>query len=295
VLALLQGSSLLSPSSAVDCQEVQRIELSRTSGAPQEICVSPGLRTRFVFDSQFTVNLQDEARFVEVIHGRTTLGLLPPGDMGRGERLRLTVYFKEEASSDGVTFVLVARQGQATRQVEVYSDRPSRASFQQEVAQEHANDQRLQSRVEQLQHQLELLRAECDDPSGLRRLLVSGEMDAEGIRARRISVKSGPSSKSLLFMVEGHIYRSSQHVVVAVMLRNASSEPWTADGALLVDKHGKNWKAIRIWASSALLPDSSQLVVLEVRARGQELQGDVTVKLWGAESRGISIHDVPVP
>jgi uncharacterized protein (TIGR02268 family) len=273
---------------------VQRIELSRKRGASREICVSPGLLTGFVFDSMTVVDLQDELRFAEVTRGRTAISFMPPGDMEPGERLRLTARFTEGVP-DSITFVLVAHVGQATRQVEVYRDNRTRESFQHEVTQERAKNQRLQEQLEQLQHELALLRTECDDPEGLRRLIISESVVGMGVEARRFTARKA-NPQDLLAANEGTSYRSSKRVAVAVLLVNKSSAPWTAHEALLMDAKGKEWKAVRLWQAAAIAPNGGEgLVVVEVNAQPEELRGEVTVIVREAGSRGISIPNVTFP
>jgi uncharacterized protein (TIGR02268 family) len=273
---------------------VQRIELSRERGASREICVSPGLLTGFVFDSMAMVDLQDELRFAEVTRGRTAISFMPPKDMEPGERLRLTAHFTEGVS-DSITFVLVAHEGQATRQVEVYRDKRTRESFQQEVNQERARNQRLQEQLEQLQRELVLLRTECDDPEGLRRLILSRSMVHMGVTALRIMGDSKTRPQGPLVMNEGTSYRSSKRVAVAVVLGNSSLEAWTAHEALLMDAKGKEWKVVSLWQAAPIAPGSEGLVVVEVNAPPEELRGEVTVILREAGPRGISIAKVPIP
>jgi len=297
VLVLLQGSPL-PPSAGVDCQEVQRIELSLEPGASREICVSPGLLTGFVFDSPVVVDLQDEPRFAEVTHGRTAISVMPPGDMGPGERLRLTARFSDGTSSDSITFVLVAHVGQATRQVEVSRDKRTRESFQHEVAQERAKNQRLQVQLERLQHELELLRADCDDPQGLRRLIQSGVIDPTGIRAQDFTAGNMIDSEGPLRVMSGVSYHSATRVAVAVQVRNFSPESWTPVEASLVDARGKEWKAVRLWQDSSVQEQEQQrsvLMVVEVNAKPHELQGEVTVVLREAGPRVLSIPKVMIP
>jgi uncharacterized protein (TIGR02268 family) len=295
VLALLQGSPLSQPSSAAECQEVQRIELSLAPGASHEICVSQGLLTAFVFESPVVMDLQDEPRFAEVTRGRISIALIPPGDMAPGERLRLTVGFADGSSSDTITFMLVAHAGQATRQVEVYRDKRTRESLLQEVTQERAKNARLQEHVEQLQHQFELLRADCDDPGGLRRLIVSKTMGGGGILARAFNQEHLKNSEGILIVEKGMSYHSASLVAVETVLRNSSSEPWIAEEALLVDAKGKEWRAVRLWQAAPILPRESRQVVVEVETSLGEPRGDVTVVLRGSGARGISIPGVTIP
>ncbi|WP_309896779.1 DUF2381 family protein [Archangium sp.] len=297
VLVLLQGSSL-PPSAGVDCQEVQRIELSLEPRASREVCVSPGLLTGFVFDSTVVVDLQEEPRFAQVTHGPTSISVMPPGDMEPGERLRLTARFTDEASSDSITFVLVAHVGQATRQVEVHRDKRTRESFRHEVAQERAKNQRLQGQLERLQHELELLRAECDDPQGLRKLIMSGAINDTGLLAKPFSDENRRYFEGSLAVKDGVSYHSATRVAVKVKVRNSSPEPWTPVQASLVDAKGKEWKAVRLWLDPAFQQQEQKgevHMVVEVNAKPNELQGEVTVVLREAGPRGLSIPKVMIP
>jgi uncharacterized protein (TIGR02268 family) len=294
VLALLQGSPVVvHPPATAACQGVRRIELSQGPGT-QEICVSPGLLTGFVFDAPVEVELQDEVRFAEVTRSRsrTSIGLMPPKDMVPGERLRLSARYEGGVS---VSFVLVHHSGQATHQVEVYRDQRTRESLLHEVEQEHAKNQQLQGELEQLRYQFEQFRAECGDPSGLRRLIVSGTMSLNGIRIRQFSNELVGNSESSLSVTRGATYRSNDRVAVEVWLRNSGSEPWTARRAALVDDRGKELPGMRLWQASAIPPEESRMVVVEADAKQGEPRGDVTLVLQEDGPRSITLQGVAVP
>ena len=73
VLVLLQGSEV--PLSGA-CEDIQRIDLSQSpTAAALEVCVSPRLMTGFTFDAPAVVELQDDVRFAEVMHGRSGLSI----------------------------------------------------------------------------------------------------------------------------------------------------------------------------------------------------------------------------
>src|SRR5690349_8383226 len=81
------------PPGTMGCEEIQRIEQARTTLAPHEFCVSPGLMTGVFFDAPVSVELQEEFRFEAVSRGRTSISVMPPRDMAPGERLRLSARY----------------------------------------------------------------------------------------------------------------------------------------------------------------------------------------------------------
>ncbi|MFL5354314.1 DUF2381 family protein [Archangium sp.] len=292
VLALLQGAPVVEQRRAANvCQDVQRIELSLEPGT-QEICVSPGLLTAFIFDAPVFVELQDEVRFTQITRSRTSAGIMPPEDMMPGERLRLMARYGDGAS---ITFVLTAHPGQATRQVEVYRDKRTRESFLHEVAQERAKNQQLQSELERLQHQFEQLRAECGDPGGLRRLIASKTMGNNGIRTWEFTMKFTGYTQGSLSVTRGISYRSDRRVAVEVWLLNSGTQPWTATSASLVDAKGKELQSLKLWQEAPIPPKESRMVVVEVNAQQDEPRGDVTLVLREDGPRSITLPGVTLP
>jgi uncharacterized protein (TIGR02268 family) len=271
---------------------LQRIELSLAPNTSREICISPGLLTGFVFDAPVVVDLEEEIRFAEVTHGRTSINFLPPGDGVIGERLRLTARFLDGTS---VTFVLVIHSGQASRQIEVYRDKRTKESYQHEVAQAHAKNQQLQQELERFRRQLEQLREECGEPSSMRRLIASRSMSQAGIRAKELTREFIGYSEGPLSVIRGITYRSDDRIAVEVWLLNLSMTPWIAVAASLVDAKGNELKGMQIWLEGGVIPPKeSRLVVLEVEA-GQNPQGDVTLVLRENGPRAITIPKVAVP
>ena len=291
-LAVLQSTPVVQPTAA-PCQDVQRIELSGVRGASQEICVSPGLLTGFVFDSRVTVDLEQEIRFAEVTRGNTSVSILPPGDGLAGERLRLTAHFSDGAS---VTFVLVFHSGQATRQVEVYRDKRTRESFQHEVAQAEARIRQLEQKNELLQHQLEQLRAECGDPRGLRRLITSKSLSENGIQAKEIPPANLQRAEGALSVSNVTTYRSNNRVTLEVWVSNPTEEPWTVSAVSLVDAKGNSLTGIHLWQDGAFIaPHDTRLVVVEADSSTELAQGEVTLSLREAGPRGVTLAKVALP
>jgi uncharacterized protein (TIGR02268 family) len=292
VLALLHTTPD-APSAGAVCQDVQRIELSLTHGAAQEICVSSGLFTGFVFDARVMVDLEDEVRFAEVTRGNTSVSLMPPGDAVEGERFRLLARFPDGAS---VTFLLVVHRGRATRQVEVYRDRRTLESYQHEVAQEQARNQQLQEENASLRQRLEQLRTEYGDPRGLRRLIVSNSLSKAGIRALELTQEVIGHTEGTLSVMRGVAYRSEDRVAIEVSLANEGTEPWSASVATLVDAKGEALTGIRLWLEGdSIPPGASRRVVVEADAKPGEHEGEVTLMLREDGPRSITIPGVALP
>jgi uncharacterized protein (TIGR02268 family) len=293
LLAILRGSPIEQPPSA-DCQDVHRVELSgaRATSQSGEVCVSSGLLTGFVFDAPVVVDLEDEVRFSEVTHGRTSISFMGPADGVVGEHFRLTARFDDGTRA---TFALVLHSGQATRQVEVYRDKRTPESFQHELAQERARNQQLQREFERLQYQLKQLRAECGDPRSMRRLIASETVDKAGIRAL------GLEPRQLTVDTSGHLefnrgatYRTTNHLALEVWLKNTSEEPWSAVSATLVDSKGQE-PGVRLWQQGgSLLPNQTGLVVVETEML-QGLRDEFTLTLREDGSRTISIQRLRFP
>ena len=180
VLVLLQVPAESRTPSLLGCEDVQRVELSLVPTASVEVCVSPGLMTGFRFDAPVKVDLQDDVRFEEVMHGRSGVSFIPPKDLAPGERLRLTALLGGGESPQSITFALVAHRGRATRQVEVYRDKRTRESYQEEIEQERAKNQQLREENQGLRAQLALA-------GGLRGLFLSGALGDTGIPVQQLT------------------------------------------------------------------------------------------------------------
>lgn len=295
VLVLLQGPTAVeSPPAAADCGNVQRVELSLVSTATFDVCVSRGLMTGLRFDAPVTVELQDEVRFEEVVRARQLLTLVPPADMTPGERIRLTVRFEDGVARQNATVVLVGHRGQATHQVEVYRDKRTRESYQQEIEQEHAKNQRLREENQQLRGALQQLRSLRDQSVGLMGLYLSGVLGPIGIRFRPLPPREEPTAGGLS-MPKGTSYRATQSVALEVWFLNSGAEPWTAVGASLVTAQGEKMEGVKLYQPEAIPPNEIRSVFIEVPAAPGEPRGPVTLNLWEAGPRSISIPSVMFP
>jgi uncharacterized protein (TIGR02268 family) len=291
VLVLLQGAPGAKPSSVIACEDNPRIELSQEPAAVvREICVSPGIMTGFLFDGPFSVELQDEVRFVEVLRGRSGISLVPPRDMVPGERLRLTARLGEGESQRSVTFMLVAQPGQATRQVEVYRDRRTRESYEQEIEQERAKNQKLREENQQL-------RTRLLGSGDLRGLFLAGALESWGVKVREFPQReeTGQQSSHALSFILGYSYKSVRSVAVGVVIRNLGTEPWIPKGASLKTRTGEMVDGLKLGPADAIAPQQEGRVVVERDAAAGDLRGEFTLLLWDAGERTISIPHVSFP
>lgn len=275
--------------SAAACDDSRRIDLTATPAAEaREVCVSPGMMTGFLFDTPLkSLELQEEVRFAEVLRGQRGISFVPPKDMMRGERLRLTVRLETEAPQEVITFILVAHRGQATRQVEVYRDKRSRESYQEEAEEERAKNQRLRQENQQLRVQLE--RAQ-----GLRNLVASGIVSSSGVQALEFQMKGTTPAAGVSFH-GGITYRADKTIVLEMWLVNSSAEPWMTSRASLVDASGKEMPGIQLLQMDAIPPNGKKAVYLEVDALRKEVQGDFTLMLWDDRARVITLPRVRFP
>ncbi|WPB80225.1 DUF2381 family protein [Archangium violaceum] len=302
-LVLLQAPTAVeSPPTVVACEDMQRVELSLVPTAAFEVCISRGMMTGFLFDAPVTVELQDEMRFEEVVRGRQLLTLVPPPDMAPGERIRLTVRFKEDTARQSATFVLVGHRGQATHHVEVYHNKRTRESYQQELEQQLAKNrqlreenQQLREENQQLRGEVEQLRVRLNQSVGLTGLYLSGALGPPGIQPGEIPYRES-SMEGSISMLKGITYRADNSVAAEVWLRNSSTEAWVAVGASLVTAKGEKIEEVRLYQPEAIPPNETRKVFVEFPAgRGDDLQGQVTLNLWEAGPRTISIPKVMFP
>ncbi|QRN92985.1 DUF2381 family protein [Archangium violaceum] len=287
-LVLLRGSPTVEPSAVGSCAEMQRIELSLSPETALEVCVSPGLMTGFLFDAPVVVELQDEVRFKEVVRGRQLLTLLPPPDMVPGERLRFVVHFGGGAAQQAITFTLVAHSGRATHQVEVFRDKRTRESFQQEVDQERAKNR-------QLREDNRRLRARFERERELGSIVANEAVGIHGIQAMELDPNAFAQLGGILYFDRGLSYRGDLTVAAELWLRNSSSEPWTAVGGTLVDSDGEELTGFKIRQGEAIVSDRTSAVIVEANAKRTQARGYLKLKLWDENLRVITLPRLMFP
>jgi uncharacterized protein (TIGR02268 family) len=291
-LSLVQNASTLE---MTDCEEIQRIELSRTALAPHEVCVSPGLMTGFFFDATVSVELQDELRFEEVSRGRTSISVLPPRDMAPGERLRFSARYVDGHTRDAVTLTLVAASGQATRQVEVFRDTRTRESFESELKQERAKNQHSLREMERLRFEFDQFRQQYGDTRQLRWLISSGSMTREGIRAKAFMGPRVEYRGNDLLVEKGVTYRSGNRAAIEIWLVNSSPTPWRPIDADLRDAHNLQLETVYLWQKGPSVVDVAFMVIIEVGAASDRQLGECSLVLRDDIGRDIAIKGIEMP
>ncbi|MFP2924755.1 DUF2381 family protein [Pyxidicoccus sp. 3LG] len=269
------------------------------SGEEPKVIIGPRLSTTFTFDAALlrdasgrdTLELEKRETFALIDAGQTTLRLIPSETAKTGERLRLTVRFKDGAVPRSATFILVVHPAQAERMVEVYRDTRSSEFYQRESRQARAV-------AEQCLSTLERERAERAGPGGLAGLIFAGKLDLEGVKTQGLTRAITRAPGNPLITTEVFSYRSARLVTLEVRLETPTgAQPWTTGGAVLVDRKGIELKVLPLGPSMPLASDSRrQRIVVEAEALPNEAQGTYTLKLWEAGTdRTVILSGVSFP
>lgn len=291
---LLAGPSLAQSSATVSWGTgTRRVEVpAAPSGDEQEVRISPGLSTLFLFDSGIQVaELEGRAAFSLVDAGQTTLRLVPSEQAAPGTRFRLRIRFTEGAAPTNASFALVLHPAQADSLVEVYQGKRTLESYRQEASEARAE-------ARQCREGHERRNAGCSGAGGLRGLLASGVMDRAGVRAGDILASVVSSSSSATGLLSAWSYRSSSRAAVQLTLVSlAGAEPWKVKGATLTNKAGETLRVLPVWQSELLTTGVGGLrVVVEAEAAEKEVRGPFTLKLWDASGlKTVTLGNVTFP
>lgn len=245
-----------------------------------EACISPWIATMFGFDSDIlreSVTLEGRERFAKVEVSDSMIKLVPSEKLVPGERVRLTLRFKDGAAPASAVFILRVQAAQAETHVEVHRAKRTVESCQQELRQSAAELQ--QCRVEN-----EQLRAAKGAPDGLPGLIVTGEIDADtGIRSKRISYSVAPRVGNSFEVPEVASHRSKRGVAVQLWLEvPAGVAPFTVGGAKLDARRQGELEVLGVWPRGPLVPNDigRSLVIVEAKAGAGEARGAFTLTLW---------------
>ncbi len=244
--------------------------------------------TGFLFDAPVVVELQDEVRFEEVVRGRQLLTLLPPQDMVSGERLRFVVHFGGGVAQGSIAFTLVAHSGRATHQVEVFRDKRTRESFQQEVEQERAKNRQLREDNRRLRARFERIRE-------LGSLVANEAVGIHGIQAKELDPKAFSELGGILYFDRGLSYRGESTIAAEIWLRNSGSEPWTTVGGTLIDSDGEELTGLKIRQEEAIVSDRASVVIVEANAKRTQARGYLKLKLWDEGLRVVTFPRMMFP
>jgi uncharacterized protein (TIGR02268 family) len=121
------------------------------------------------------------------------------------------------------------------------------------------------ARVQRSPAALEAALAQCE-AGGPTNLVLSGRLDLDGVRARRIKTNEGVQAGMRL--KEGTGYRASTWALLAVLVHNSpGQQPWTAGEARLTRADGTVVKALSVRMDRPqLAPGEMGLVVAETEA-----------------------------
>jgi uncharacterized protein (TIGR02268 family) len=296
-LALLVGSTATAQPRAVPCETgTRRIEL-KTEPADEapELCIGPELSTTLIFyGAELLSNgviVEGREHFTLVDPGSTTLRVVPSGRVMPGERFRLTVRFRDGAAPASAAFWLVVYAGQAEPLVEVYREKRTLESYQQQV-------QEKDSQLRQCQEDNARLMAEKESPGGLAGLLATGLMGETGGTPKELSKSVVEHPRNAVRVARVVSYRSMSRVAVELILRPAPGmEPWRAVRAELV---GPNRRVLRVnppWQFEPLRYEAEdRRVVIEVEATEAETRGSFTLKVWDDDgTRSVIVSGVTFP
>ena len=283
------GPTAAEPSSLPHCETGTRhVELSaeRPAGLP-EVCIHPGLSTTFVFDARLArMELAHLERFRVADLGTESLTLVPTVAWGDGERVPLTVFFRDGVAPVSATFSLVVHPSEAERQVEVTRQPGLGASCQE-------GERRAREEARQCREEKAHLEAECAGRTGLLGLVEQGLLGEGGIIGKDItqSVLSRPGNT--LTSIKALSYRSAtgredggrrvMRLAVEQQVRNMGTRPWTPAGAVLMGPPPTEWKTLGVWPLEPILPGQMLSVWVEVEVPEEAAGGTFTLKLWSQD------------
>jgi uncharacterized protein (TIGR02268 family) len=296
-LALLVGATATAQPRAIPCETgTRRIELKKepTLEVPV-LCISPGLSMTILLNSAELlpggVTLEGRERFMMVEVSNTMLRLVPSERLVEGDRLRLTMRFKDGAAPASAAFWLVVYAGKAEPLVEVYRESRTVESYQQEV-QEKA------TQLRQCQEDSERLHAEQEGPGGFAGLLATGLMDKKGIAPKDLSESIGEHPGNAFRLRAVYSYRSTSRVAVELELTSTNElPPWRAVRAELVGPGRRTLRVNPAWQSEPVTFDTkNKRVVIEAEATEAESRGSFTLKLWNEDgTRSVILSGVTFP
>ena len=297
VLTLLVGSTATAQPRAIPCEAgTRRIELkTEPSDEVPALCISPGLSTTILLygaellASGVTVDGRERFTLMEV--STTMLRLVPSERVVPGERLRLTVRFRDEGAPASAAFWLVVYAGQVEPLVEVYREKRTVESYQQQV-------QEKDTQLRQCQEDNARLLAEKESPGGLTGLLATGLMGEKGVTPKALAKSVVEHPGNAIRVAQAFSYRSTNRVAVVLKLDpTPGMEPWRVVRAELV---GSGRRALRVeppWHREPIRYEAEdRRVVSEAEATEAETRGTFTLKLWDADgTRSIVLTGVTFP
>jgi uncharacterized protein (TIGR02268 family) len=294
---LVVGTSASAQPRSPACETGTRhIEL-RAEPADQapELCISPGESTTLLFHEAEllpeSVSVEGAERFTVVDMGRTLIRLEPSERVMPGERLRLTVRFKDGAAPEGAAFWLMLRPGQVEPRVEVYRHKRTVESFRQELLERDAQFRRCQEDSEKV-------RAEGKSPGGLTGLLAAELMGATGVVARKLGDGLDWRPRGAIRVSSATTYRAENRVAVLLRLKSPKAESlWKVGRVELVGPDRRSRHIATPWQSEIpRLTGPVRQLVIEAEAAEVVTPGEFTLKVWSEDgTESITFTGVTFP
>jgi uncharacterized protein (TIGR02268 family) len=201
------------------------------------------------------------------------------------------VRFADGEAPASASFVLVVHPARAARQVEVFRQKRTLASYQQ-------SEKEKEAQVQQCHEENARLRAESGVPRDLTGLLATGRMDRKGVASRDITKSITHHPASVLLVRSVTSYRSTGLVAVEVWLHlPEGTMPWMAVGAELVGPGRRTLRVLPPWPPEPIGAISKDWrVVIEAEATEQEAEGSFTLKVWNEDgTRSLMLSGVTFP
>ena len=271
-------------------------------GQVLEVRICPGFSTTLLFDGTVVLGeLETREHFRRVTVAEDSLILMPSRELIPGRRLRMGVRFVDGRAPASVDFVLVVvPPDQVEQQVEVYRPRP--------LEEYQRAEREVREQARQCEAELARERAKPAVLGGLTGLLASKQMDRGGVPSRvldALSLLSGAALrwwKATSYLAarlreEGDMKKPRVvHVAVDLWVTNEDGQPWTAEGAELVDERGVRRK-LSVWQQGPIVPGEDwQRVVVEAELLETEARGTFTLELWAAGgARRVTFGGVSFP
>ncbi|WP_233261367.1 DUF2381 family protein [Vitiosangium sp. GDMCC 1.1324] len=238
-----------------------------------EVRVAANTLTLFRFGSlidKASVEVEGRAtRFHFVDVGERLVALELAVEPGPGERLIVRVRYRDGASPAYATFALVSHPTLVDTLVEVMRRPRTPEVLEAKLAQYEAN--------------------------GPAMLVLSGQLDREGVQATEFQAVISSTNKSGLTSGMGMGYRAPRWMVVAVPINNLPGQkPWAPGSARLFSAEGTPLRVrlVQLQEKSQLQPGESGLVVVQADA---PMSGKAPFRLELLDTEGgrlLSIHNV---
>lgn len=224
-------------------QERQVIIPSSSSEPVPEVRVAADIATTLVFDTPIdraSVEVEGQrTRFRLVDVGERTLFLEPLVVPGDGERLGVRVRYKDGASPAYAVLALVSHPTEVDTRVDIARMQRSPAALEAALA-----------------------RCEAGEPANL---VLSGRLDRDGVRARRITLSLDSQVQAGMKLEEGTGYRAGTWALATIRVHNLPGrQPWTAGEARLTRANGTPVRVVSVRMDRPqLAPGDVGLVVVE--------------------------------